>query len=266
VSLAGGLAAGSGGLGSVMASGAIGGAAGGGVAGMIGGVVGGIRAGQPWHEVLMSGLVSGVQGAAFGGITAMAGAAVLYGVGQGIAGIGRGIAWAGRKIGGWFRPTPRLSGRLSFDFEVMGFRTETGEIIPFEQVQGRVWAAMGRARVRLRYPEGEHTLARLEIGKRILLGRNSKAGGVASTLKPLNNATATHAEGEVFQRLFDKGWTPKEGFLWVDRPLCPYCGDYGGIGSLLRATGMTRVVVATPDGTFMITAARPSTPIPIPLS
>jgi hypothetical protein len=34
----------------------------------------------------------------------------------------------------------------------------------------------------------------------------------------------------------------------------------GGIGSLLRGTGIKQLIVVAPDGRFVITADRPSTP------
>ena len=157
------------------------------------------------------------------------------------------------------------SGKYTFDFEAMQFRNAVGDLVPFEQVQARTMASIGRARARLGMTLGDDTLARLDVNGRSLLGRNSGAveGGTNVTLRPLNAQTRTHGEGEVFQRFFDTGWEAEEGVLWVDNGFCGSCGRSGGVGSLLRATGMKRVLAITPDGTFMITAARPSTPIPI---
>ncbi len=161
--------------------------------------------------------------------------------------------------------TTARSGRYTFDFEAMRFRDAQGDFVPFEQVQQRTFASMERARARLNFPEGENTLARLDADGRSLLGRNSGAveGGTDVTLRPLNAQTRTHAEGEVFQRFFDKGMSANEGVLWVDRGFCGSCGTRGGVGSLLLATRMERVIAVTPDGVFLINASRPSTPIPI---
>jgi hypothetical protein len=46
----------------------------------------------------------------------------------------------------------------------------------------------------------------LNVNGRLSIGRNSGAvdGGTNVTLRPLNAQTRTHAEGEAFQRYFDK--------------------------------------------------------------
>jgi hypothetical protein len=111
----------------------------------------------------------------------------------------------------------------------------------------------------------DDTLARLDVGGRSLLGRNSGAiaGGTDVSLRPLNAVIRTHAEGEVFQRFFNKGFGGETGVLFVNRGFCASCGKNGGVGSLLRATGLDRVIAITPDGTFLINASRPSRLTPI---
>src|SRR4029079_13229216 len=84
------------------------------------------------------------------------------------------------------------------------------------------------------------------------------------TLKPLNAGTRGQAEGDVFQQAYDAGQSADEATLYVDRPLCPYCGDKGGVGSLMRATGIKKLRVVAPDGEFTIDATvRPSAPKPV---
>ena len=131
------------------------------------------------------------------------------------------------------------------------------------EVQQKVGASMARASKRLRLVAGD-TLARLDADGVSLLGRNSGAvpGGTRVTLTPLNAQTRTHAEGEVFQRFFNKGRSSDFGVLFVNRGFCASCGTRGGVGSLLRATGLNRVLAITPDGAFWIDATRPSRLIP----
>ena len=103
----------------------------------------------------------------------------------------------------------------------------------------------------------DDTLARLDVGGRSLLGRNSGAvAGVLTFPYALNAVTRTHAEGEVFQRFFNKGFGGETGVLFVNRGFCASCGKNGGVGSLLRATGLDRVTAVTPDGTFLINATQ----------
>jgi len=154
-------------------------------------------------------------------------------------------------------------GRYTFDQTSNQFRNAAGELVELAEVQQKIGASMSRASKRLRLGEGD-TLARLDADGISLLGRNSGAvpGGTKVSLKPLNSQTRTHAEGEVFQRFFNKGRSSDFGVLFVDRGFCASCGTKGGVGSLLRATGLKRVLAITPDGAFWINATRPSRLIP----
>ncbi|AEV86836.1 SON protein [Actinoplanes sp. SE50] len=104
------------------------------------------------------------------------------------------------------------------------------------------------------------TAARLDVGGQIFYGRNGK-GKVTDI--PVNAYTRDHAEGDVFQQAKNAKITADRAVMYVDRPLCDGCGAYGGVGSLLRGTGIKEVVVVAPNGRFLITAARPSTPQPL---
>lgn len=79
----------------------------------------------------------------------------------------------------------------------------------------------------------------------------------------VNRYTKYHAEGDVFQQALDQGLQAERAVMYVDRPLCDACGRYGGVGSLLRQTGIEAVEVVAPDGRFLITAEQPSAPVRI---
>lgn len=80
---------------------------------------------------------------------------------------------------------------------------------------------------------------------------------------PLNAQTRRHAEAEVFQQALNKGLQAEKVITYVDWKLCDACGPNGGIGSMLRATGISAVEVVVPDGRFLISANRPSVPVRI---
>jgi deoxycytidylate deaminase len=80
---------------------------------------------------------------------------------------------------------------------------------------------------------------------------------------PVNAGTRTHAEADAFQQAKDHGVKADTAYWYVDHELCAFCGDSGGLGSLLRGTGIRQVIVVDPTGRYLITAARPSTPQPI---
>ena len=110
-------------------------------------------------------------------------------------------------------------------------------------------------------PEDAHTASRLDVpGSDPFYGRN--AHDVPITMR-VNAQTATHAEAASFQQALNAGARADRVTLYVDRPLCDACGANGGIGSMLRATGIKEVEVVAPNGRFLITADRPSVPIPI---
>ena len=169
-----------------------------------------------------------------------------------------------RAVGGGASARNIGGGRFTFDEAAQQFRNGRGDLVPFSEVQSKVGASLERSARRLGLGEGD-TLARLDVGGRSLLGRNSGAvpGGTNVGLRPLNPITRTHAEAEVFQRFANKGFGGETGVLFVNRGFCASCGRNGGVGSLLRATGLQRVVAVTPDGTFIINATKPSAPIPI---
>jgi hypothetical protein len=106
----------------------------------------------------------------------------------------------------------------------------------------------------------KHTAARLDAGGQSFYGRNAHNRPIDIRV---NAQTKTHAEADVFQQAKNAGITADTATLFVDRDLCDSCGDYGGVGSLLRGTGIKQVVVVSPSGRFLITADRPSVPVPI---
>jgi hypothetical protein len=109
--------------------------------------------------------------------------------------------------------------------------------------------------------EDVHTAARLDVpGSDPLYGRN--AHDLEITMR-VNAQTRTHAEAQAFQQALNDGLKADRATMYVDRPLCDACGRYGGIGSMLRATGIKAVEIVAPDGRFLITADRPSIPVRI---
>lgn len=109
--------------------------------------------------------------------------------------------------------------------------------------------------------EADYTAARLDVpGATPLYGKN--AHGREITMR-VNRYTKFHAEGDVFQQALTKELHADQAVLYVDRPLCDACGRYGGIGSLLRQTGIRAVEIVAPDGRFRITADKPSVPVRI---
>jgi RHS repeat-associated protein len=110
----------------------------------------------------------------------------------------------------------------------------------------------------------DYTLARLDIAGQRFYGVN--AHGQDFDIANVNAITPSHAEGDVFQQAKNAGAWAEEATLYVDRPLCKPCGAYGGVGSLMRGsgTGLQELIVFTPEGKFLITAAKPSVPVPVP--
>jgi hypothetical protein len=109
-------------------------------------------------------------------------------------------------------------------------------------------------------PEDVHTASRLDVGDQSFYGRNGH--GMDVTV-PTNAYTRTHAEAQSFQSALNAGARADRVTMYVDRPMCDACGIKGGVGSLLRGTGIKEVEVVAPNGRFLITAERPSVPIPI---
>jgi deoxycytidylate deaminase len=106
----------------------------------------------------------------------------------------------------------------------------------------------------------QHTAARLDISGQSFYGKNAHNRKVDIRV---NAQTKTHAEADVFQQAKDAGLSGQRATLYVDRELCASCGDFGGVGSLLRGTNIKEVVVVTPRGKYLVTADRPSVPRPI---
>jgi len=102
-----------------------------------------------------------------------------------------------------------------------------------------------------------HTAARLDVGGRSFYGHNAHGRNIDIKV---NAQTKTHAEADVFQQAKDAGATGERATLHVDRDLCTACGVKGGVGSLMRGVGISRLTVNSPSGRFEITAQRPSVP------
>ena len=69
----------------------------------------------------------------------------------------------------------------------------------------------------------------------------------------------------VFQQVLNANVRGSRATMYVDRALCMACGGQGGLGSMMRAVGVDELLVIAPDGQFLITASRPSVPIPVGL-
>jgi hypothetical protein len=110
--------------------------------------------------------------------------------------------------------------------------------------------------------EDRHTAARLDIDGQTFYGRN--AHGMPIDIKPLNAQTPDHAEAHVFQQAKNAGARSDFATIYVDRDFCRSCGRSGGVGSLMRGTGVKELEAHTPDGRFRITAERPSSPQRLP--
>lgn len=107
------------------------------------------------------------------------------------------------------------------------------------------------------YPNNTHTAARLDIDGQTFYGRN--AHHLPLDMGKLNSYTRDHAEAHVFQQAKNAGATGKTAVLYVDNAFCRPC-EKGGVGSLMRATGVDEILAVTPEGSFTITASRPSVP------
>ena len=87
-------------------------------------------------------------------------------------------------------------------------------------------------------------LVYLEAGDIATYGYNAHGAHqqVRQTLGP-NNITATHAEGLAFYRAYLQGVRGGVGTLYVDRSLCDSCGKYGGVRTMVRSLGLSRLTV-----------------------
>ncbi|MFC0112701.1 golvesin C-terminal-like domain-containing protein [Kibdelosporangium aridum] len=102
-----------------------------------------------------------------------------------------------------------------------------------------------------------HTAARLDVGGRSFYGHNAHGRNIDIKV---NAQTKTHAEADVFQQAKNAKVSADRATLHVDRDLCDACGIKGGVGSLMRGVGISRLTVNSPSGRFEITASRPSVP------
>ncbi|MBH8599597.1 hypothetical protein [Thermoactinomyces sp. CICC 10523] len=74
--------------------------------------------------------------------------------------------------------------------------------------------------------------------------------------KATNDATMTHAEGDVFWHLYLYRKEHKiiggKATLYVDRPLCNYCDISKGVQNLVEEVGLDELIVVTPEGRRII--------------
>ncbi len=98
--------------------------------------------------------------------------------------------------------------------------------------------------------EGEGpAVARLDIGDQSFYGIS--AHGQPITLGT-NSISRTHAEADAFQQALNAGVNGGIGQLYVDRALCPSCGVYNGVGTMMRRLGLQELQVSTPGETQII--------------
>jgi len=89
----------------------------------------------------------------------------------------------------------------------------------------------------------------LDVGGRNFYGIN--AHGQPVNLR-VNAITRTHAEADAFQQAANAGVSGGRGTLYVDRALCPACGQNGGVRGMMRQLGLEELEVITPQGTQVI--------------
>ena len=97
-------------------------------------------------------------------------------------------------------------------------------------------------------PDGG-VIAKLEIGDQSFYGVN--AHGQPVTLR-VNAITSTHAEMDAFQQAANAGVKGGTARLYVDSELCGACGQSGGVKSLARQLGVTKLEVVTPSGVVTV--------------
>lgn len=105
---------------------------------------------------------------------------------------------------------------------------------------------LARMRSELGLAEGKGTLARLDAGGSSFYGIN--AHGQPVTLR-VNAITLTHAEADAFQQAANALVSGGRAILYVDRALCPACGNNGGVRGMMRQLGFEELQVITPQGT-----------------
>lgn len=108
---------------------------------------------------------------------------------------------------------------------------------------------LARFRQELGIPNGQGTLARLDIGGKRFYGIN--AHGRPVNMK-VNAITRTHAEADAFQQAASAGVRGGRGNMYVDRALCPACGQNGGVKGMMRQLDISELRVVTPQGVQVI--------------
>jgi deoxycytidylate deaminase len=104
---------------------------------------------------------------------------------------------------------------------------------------------LAKFRQELGIPHGQGTLARLDVGGRRFYGIN--AHGRPVNMK-VNAITRTHAEADAFQQAANAGTRGGRGTMYVDRALCPACGQNGGVRGMMRQLEISELRVVTPQG------------------
>ncbi len=99
------------------------------------------------------------------------------------------------------------------------------------------------------------TLARLDINGTSIYGMSGHGQDIKYVL---NGNSIDHAEADVFQQAINKGVNGKSATLYIDNPNgpCGACGQNGGIGSMLRGSGIDEVDVFWPTGSDFFSSAR----------
>lgn len=110
-------------------------------------------------------------------------------------------------------------------------------------------ADLAKFRDELGLAPGDGTLARLDVNGESFYGIN--AHGQPITMN-VNAITRTHAEADAFQQALNAGQSGGDATLYVDRALCPACGQNGGVRGMARQAGLNQVTVITPQGTQVI--------------
>ena len=113
------------------------------------------------------------------------------------------------------------------------------------------------------------TVARLEIGEKVVYGTNSGGAGRATKdikmMKELlkqvqekapHQTTMFHAETDALLEAYSKGLSGKEASLFVDRKLCGFCGgatgEVGSLRQILPLLGIEKLTIWAPDAQGVI--------------
>ncbi len=110
-------------------------------------------------------------------------------------------------------------------------------------------ADLAKFRSELGMPDGNGTLARLDVDGKSFYGINAHDQNVSLTVNPISR---THAETDALQQAANSGVSAREATLFVDRPLCDACGKYGAVRSMAGQLGLERITVITPSGTTVL--------------